>query len=200
MQPVVAIPRPARMLLRAIAALGLAVGLLVAPAATVNACSCAGLGGPIDIAKQAAADADLAFIGTVVEAGPGPADPDGFGPTVTYAFAVERVTAPVAAVIEVQTLDDPGGASCGFAFGLDETWFVTSYEHQGVLQTGLCSGNTELETLGELEQDQLSAMLTLEPIPMRAPADEIPWLPIAGIALGILAVGAVMVVAFRRDA
>jgi hypothetical protein len=56
----------------------------------------------------------------------------------------------------------------------------------------------ELESLGELEQDQLSAMLTLEPIPMRAPADEIPWLPITGIALGILAVGAVMVVAFRR--
>ena len=198
MQPVAAILRPARMLLRAVAAIGLAIGLLVTPAATVNACSCAGLGGPVDIAKQAAADADLAFIGTVVDAGPGPADPGGFGPTVTYAFAVERATAPVAAVIEVQTLDDPGGASCGFAFGLDETWFVTTYEHQGVLHTGLCSGNTELEALGDLERDQLLAMLTLEPIPMSAPAEEIPWPPIAGVALGILAVGSVMVVAFRR--
>jgi hypothetical protein len=198
MQPVTAFPRPTGVLLRVLAAIGLAIGLLVAPTATVKACSCAGLGGPVDVAKQAAADADLAFIGTVVDSGPGPADPDGFGPTVTYAFAVQRATAPVPAVIEVRALDDPGGASCGFAFGLDETWFVTTYEQQGGLQTGLCSGNTELETLGDLERNQLSAMLTLEPTAIPAPAEEIPWPAIAGIALGILAVGATMLIAFRR--
>ena len=196
MQPVTAIWRPAGVLLRVLAAIGLAIGLLVAPTATVNACSCASLGEPVDIAKQAAAGADLAFIGTVVDSAPGPADPNGFGPTVTYAFAVERATAQVPAIIEVRALDAPG-ASCGFAFGLDETWFVSTYEQQG-LETGLCSGNRELETLDDFERDQLSALLTLEPTAIPALADEIPWPAIAGIALGILAVGATMLIAFRR--
>ena len=197
MQPITANRRPAGVLLRVLAATGLAIGLLVAPAATVYACSCASLGEPVDIAKQAAAGADLAFIGTVVDSAPGPADPNGFGPTVTYAFAVERATARVPEVIEVRALD-ASGSSCGFAFGLDERWFVTTYEQQGGLQTDLCSGNRELETLDAFERNQLSALLSLEPTAIPAPSDEIPWPAIAGIALGILVVGATMLIAFRR--
>jgi len=195
MQPITANRRPAGVLLRGLAATGLAIGLLVAPAATVNACSCASLGEPVDIAKQAAAGADLAFIGMVVDSEPGPVDSD--GPTVTYAFAVERATARVPEVIEVWALD-ASGSSCGFAFGLDERWFVTTYEQQGGLQTDLCSGNRELETLDAFERNQLSALLSLEPTAIPAPSDEIPWPAIAGIALGILVVGATMLIAFRR--
>jgi hypothetical protein len=197
MQPIETSSRPARMLLRALAAIVLALGLLAAPTASVQACSCAALGGPMDVVRGAIASADVAFIGTVVDFRPAP-DLDGFGPMVAYAFDVERATVPIAEVIEVRALDDGGGASCGFTFGMDETWFVTTDQQDGALHTGLCSANTQLETLAEAEQEQIAALLTAEPFAAPAASDEFPWLPVGATALAILAVGAIMAVAFRR--
>jgi hypothetical protein len=200
MQPVRHPRRPRHMRLRAALGLLLALGLLAAPVSVVLACSCAFLGGPVDMARQAIADAEVAFIGTVVGTEPAPPDPAGFGPMVRYAFAVERATVPVDDLIEVRALDDGGGASCGFTFGINETWFVTTDQQDGVLHSGLCHGNLELEALADVDRDRIAAMLTAQP--RSSPEDdarEAGWLPIAGIAIAALAVGGTMVFAFRKD-
>ena len=201
MQPVRHPRRPRRMWLRAALGLLLALCLLAAPVSIVHACSCAFLGGPVDMARQAIADAEVAFIGTVVGSQPAPPDPDGFGPVVRYAFAVERATVQVDDLLEVRALDDGGGASCGFTFGTDETWFVTTYQQDGVLQTGLCNGNMELETLADADRERITAMLTAQPV--SNPDSDIGgagWVPVVGIAVAALAVGGTMVFAFRKDA
>jgi len=180
----------------------LALGMLAVPVVSVQACSCAFLGGTMDVVDAAIAGSDLAFIGTVVDKAVEPADADGFdhAPMVRYAFAVERSTIPVAQVVEVRALDDGGGGSCGFTFGLDETWFVATYEQDGVLHTGLCSGNVETRTLADGERGQIAAMLTAEPAPSPAPATNGSTLfPVAGVVLGVLVLGAVTVLLFRRD-
>jgi hypothetical protein len=201
MQPMGALGRPARMRLRLFVAVTLTVGLLAAPAATVRACSCAMIGGTLDAAVQAAAQAQVAFVGTVVDAdevGVGPFG--GSAPMVQYAFQVERATVPVPDLIAVHAVDDGGGASCGFTFGLDETWFVATHELDGDLHTGLCSGNTQVGTLTDGERDELSEVLAAVPFPaaeQRASWSD--WLPIAGIVLAVFAVGGITVLAFRRD-
>jgi hypothetical protein len=182
----------------------LALGLTAVPLATVQACSCAMIGGPDDVAAQAVRDGGVAFIGTVVDAAPAPADPDGFGGMVGYAFELERASVPIsAAVIEVRALDDGGGASCGFTFGRGETWFVSAYEQDGALHTGLCNGNTRLGDLAQDDADRLrEILLPVEP-DADPPAEEgagltLDWVAVAGATL---LVGAILltVFAFLRD-
>jgi hypothetical protein len=194
--------RPRGMRIRGLIGSLLALGMLAVPVASVQACSCSFLGGTMDVVDAAIAGSDLAFIGTVVDTAVEPADADGFDhpPMVRYAFAVERSTLPVAEVVEVRALDDGGGGSCGFTFGLDETWFVAAYEQDGALLTGLCSGNVETHTLANGERGQIAAMLTAEPVPSPAPAASGSTLfPVAGVVLGVLVLGAVTVLLFRRS-
>jgi hypothetical protein len=181
----------------------LALGLTAVPLATVQACSCAPVGGPEEVAAQAARDGGVAFIGTVVDAAPAPG-PDGFGPVVGYAFEVEHASVPIsAAVIEVRALDDGGGASCGFTFGRGESWFVSAYEQEGALHTGLCNGNTRMTEMTKESIDRLREVLLPVQPTVDPPAEEgtgltLDWVTAAGATL-LLGAILLTVFAFRRD-
>jgi hypothetical protein len=183
----------------------LALGLTAVPLATVQACSCAMIGGPEEIAAQAARDGSVAFIGTVVDAAPAPADPDGFGQVVGYAFEVEHASVPISAsLIEVRALDDGGGASCGFTFGIGESWFVSAYEQDGALHTGLCGGNTRMTELAPDSVDRLREMLLPVTPTVDAPTEvgtgvTLDWVT-AAAAAGLLGAILLTIFAFRRDA
>lgn len=174
---------------------------LAAPLATVQACSCSWLGGTEDVAVQAIAKADVAFIGTVTAASPVIGfDAIGFGGlNVQYSFNVERASVGTKATIDIKAVDDGGGASCGFTFDVGDRWLVAASDEGGSLRTGLCAGNTSLDGDGAAMAERLAARL-----PFAAPAGEngrlgfLSYAPaIAGAALAFAAT-ALAVLAFRR--
>ena len=180
-------------------ALTLAVGWV--QVGVVRACSCAGPGGPVDVAIQAARDANVAFTGTVVGTRPAAPDPNGFGPMVAYAFEVDHASDEVDGTIEVHALDDGGGASCGFTFAMGEAWFVSASLADGRLQTGLCNGNQRLADLHLDEVERIEGVLPQTPAADAAASPggwQVPWALIGGAAALIAAV-AVTVLAFRGD-
>lgn len=188
--------RQMRFLLAAIFAIGLA-GM---SAGRVAACSCMPLG-----ASEAAAAADAAFAGTVVDEMPvgietGPvgamaATVPGQMPLaqVVYTFAVDGVAkGEVPARVEVLAGGD--GASCGMIFGIDERWLVFTHWDGATHSTGLCSGNVALEPGADAPLPLMApAELTEEPVPASIP---MPVLVVLGSVLALLAVS---VFAFRRE-
>ena len=174
----------------------LSLATMAMPLARVAACSCAMPGSP----EESIATAEVAFVGTVVDVAPGGDDPDMQMATVRYAFDVERASVPAEQTVEVRSLDDPGGAACGFTFGEGERWLVMAGSHDGVLQTNLCSGNVMLSDLDEPAVEEILAALPNTPVEetstASAPAQSIPMPVIVG-GLAALALVAVMVVAFR---
>lgn len=186
---------PASLLLAA----GLSLATMSMPLAFVAACSCAMMGGPVESIQAA----EMAFIGTPIESAPGGADPAmGMG-TVRYAFQVERASVATDAVIEVQALDDPGGAACGFSFPLGERWLVMAHRQDGALHTNLCSGNLLLEQIDDAEQERVMSALPVTPDPpaisQAVPAQAPFPVPVVVGGVAALALVAVMVIAFRGD-
>ncbi len=208
MQPDGALERPAPMIiwsaLRAAMGLLLALAALGAPTASVLACTCASLGtGPADVARSAAANGGIGFIGTVVAARPAPRDPNAIGDVVAYTFEVQRATAPVSATIEVRALNDPGGASCGFVFGVDEEWFVAASPDGSDLHTNLCSDNRRVQEIQAAEMERLVEVLPEQPAPggndqAGGGLNLASWLPIGAVVGIVVVIGGVMAVAFRR--
>jgi hypothetical protein len=204
MSPNGAIRRPGRMTLphasaRLLIVLVVLVIVTVVPTAQVAACSCGMLGKPAEVVRAS----DITFIGTAVDTAPGEPSDLG-GSNVRYAFDVERATAATDPVVVVQALDDGGGASCGFTFGLGERWLVAAYRHEGDLETNLCSGNRLAD---ELPAEELAAYQDLmpevppepaEPAEPRAGSDlSIPAAILIG-AMGAVLLGGVTVLATRR--
>ena len=177
----------------------LSLATMAMPLAHVAACSCAMSSGP----EESIASAEMAFVGTAVEAMPGGDDPGmGMG-TIRYAFEVERASVPTDAVVEVRALDDPGGAACGFSFGLGERWLVLAHGQDGSMHTNLCSGNLLLTQMDDAELEGILSSLPVTPEPATAAAagqgeGAFP-VPIIVGGLAALALVAVMVVAFRGD-
>ena len=172
----------------------LAVASLLAPTASVLACSCAGGG---SVAATLGGN-ELVLLGTVVGAAEAPVGD--MGQQMAYAVDVERSSQPVAATVEVRATFGDGGASCGFEFGVGQRWFIGAFEQDGVLQTNLCSGNALADELPDADVDEIVAMLPAEQesapsAPMEA-TPEIPWGPI-GLGAGALLILAVTVLAFR---
>ena len=175
---------------------------LAAPVAIVRACSCSWLGGTEEVAVQAMAQADVALIGTVTAASP----VIGFGamgfggPNVRYSFDVERASVETDATIDVEAVDDGGGASCGFTFDVGDRWVVAASRDGGTLSTHLCAGNTQLT--GEPGMaERLLARLPFAPAPETddGPLDAfVRFAPAAAGAGLVLAAIAVTAVAFRR--
>jgi hypothetical protein len=189
-------------LLSAISALVLALAVSWVPVGVAHACSCLSLGGPVDAAMAAAREASIAFTGTVVGARPAPQPPGGFGSMVAYAFEVDHASDDVETPIEVHALDDGGGASCGFTFGIGEEWFVTASVGDGALQTNLCSGNLRLADLNPAEAEQLRSVLPEQPAaggPAQPAGFEVPWVLILVLS-GLAAAVGLTVFAFRGDA
>jgi hypothetical protein len=189
-------------LFSAISALVLALAMSWVPVGVAHACSCLSLGGPVDAAVAAAGDASIAFTGTVVGARPVPERPGGFGSMVAYAFEVDHASDDVETPLEVHALDDGGGASCGFTFGMGEEWFVTATAEDGALQTNLCRGNLRLEDLDPAEGERLRAALPEQPAaggPAQPQRFEVPWVLILALS-GLAAAVGITVFAFRGEA
>ena len=130
-------------------------------------------------------------------------------PLVRYAFEVERASQVTPAVVEVAALDDGGGASCGFTFGVGERWLVVATSEGGSLRSNLCSGNVPVEGIGEAEIADLVDLLPVEPEPTSPPPAAAPaaspsggaGMPLLAVLVGLAATGAliaVMVPALRR--
>ncbi len=152
--------------------------------------------------EESIAAAEVAFVGTVTGAAQGGEDRGlGMG-TVRYAFDVERASVPAEATVEVSSLDDPGGAACGFSFGVGERWLVMAGMQDGRLQTNLCSGNVLLSELDDPAVEAILAALANTPDPPTAEAaNPAPSFPIPIVVGGVaaLALVAVMVLAFRGE-
>jgi hypothetical protein len=186
-------------------AIALAVTALTAPVATVHACSCMAFS-----TAEAVEAADLAFVGTVTDAAPGGKDPAMGMALIRYAFEIERASEQVGPMMEVVSHDDPGGASCGFAFGVGERWFVASASEGGLLRTNLCSGNRLVDELSPAEADELVSLLPVEPVAQSPDPQSTPESPagsgvdgavLVAVLVGLAAaaaLAAVLVVGYRR--
>ena len=205
MQPLPRPGRPGRMpptrrVARTLLVLALALVATAVPIRQVAACSCMAFGSP----EELVAAHEVTFIGTVVDTAPGEGGGIG-GRNVLYAFDVERASEATDAVLAVQAVDDDGGASCGFAFGVGERWLVAAYRQGAQLETSLCSGN---QLAGDMAADELATYADLLPNVPPEPADPANEpagqsdvsIPVA-VALGGLAVlglAAAMLFAFRE--
>lgn len=182
------------MRIRLLLGLVLATVSLLAPTASVLACSCAG---GMSVAATLGGN-DVVLLGTVVDAVEAPAGD--MGQQMAYAVEIERASQPVAATVEVRATFGDGGAACGFEFGVGQRWFIGAYEQDGVLQTSLCSGNALADELPDADVAEIVAMLPAEteaePTVPAAVTPEVPWGPIA-LGVGAVLVLAVTVLAFR---
>jgi hypothetical protein len=195
MQPVTAIQRPAGVLLRVLGAIALAVGLLVAPAATVNACSCVFAG-----YEEAIAAADVAFIGTVVAKDGLPPFGGDIMPTARHAFDVTRSKAPMHSPFSLEVADG-SGSSCGLTMSIGEEWVVIASTWEGKLQTNLCSGTVLAESLDPGELGRIEHALPNNDPTAAAPTEDGMIIPapfiVAGAAALLVALASLL--AFRRD-
>ena len=174
----------------------LALGISTVPLGTVHACSCAMPGGPAEVV----ASADVVFVGTVADTAAAPGET---GPMIRHAFAVERASAETESLIEVQSLDDPGGAACGITFGVGERWLVAAYRDGATLQTNLCSGNQRTDEMPPAELAAYEELLSSVPEPADPSPQEVPGgvspalVATAVAAVAGLALAAVLVVVIR---
>lgn len=128
-------------LLRSLAALALVIGVSAIPIAQVAACSCMPMA-----PAEAAAMADAAFTGTVVQeqpmAGDAPLGPESMG-QILYTFQVDGIAK---GDVGAQTAVLAGGdsAGCGMSFAMNERWLIFAYRDGDRLGTGLCSANVPL--------------------------------------------------------
>lgn len=179
-------------LVRLVVAAAIALAVAGSAPARVAACSCA-VGEPGVQIREA----QLAFIGTVVDRQEtGAQTPIGM-PLIEYAFDVERASAPTDRITVVSAGE--GDASCGITFGVGETWLVIVPPPTDMGDTHLCAGNIRLADIGADERAGIEAMLPVVPASGQ-PAEESESVPPAVLLGGgaVVAVVGIGVFAFRR--
>jgi hypothetical protein len=142
-------------------------------------------------------DAKAVFSGTMVEADV--AEP-GFSPGV-WTFAVDKVYKGDGVTETQDVSSHTQSAACGLVFKEEKRYLVFAYENKGALETNSCM-NTR--PLGESEEPKLDAITTFASGDGPGPGAEVPptsdegsgWDPIAVGAMGLLAVSAIVAVAF----
>ena len=180
--------------IRAVAALALAAGLLIMPAARVAACDCA-----LTPLAQSVAEADVAVVGTLMtQVGPAP---DAGAPVEhIWTWAIERSRDPIepGELTVLAWTDD--GANCGVSFGSGERWLVIAHLEGGHLRTNGCLPNRLLGGDDPEVEEVVEAMIPVGDA-STLPEPEGLSLPPAVIAivLGIGAVAVVSLLAFRRE-
>ncbi|MFE3447641.1 hypothetical protein ACFXJ8_01795 [Nonomuraea sp. NPDC059194] len=214
--------------MRLLAALALLAALVLAPAGTACACSCATLK-PKEAVKGAAA----VFIGTVKAVRRLPGSPLGPRPPYVVTFAVDQVyKGDRVATVELATNAD--SASCGYDFTAGARYLVfaaSGARDSGLFATdpgtalysSLCSGNVELkpgssgplrrgDEVGSPVSKELLAALGAPTRPTAAPTTTpvspedandsslggLPWGPIAGGAVAAAALAAGLAGLLRR--
>lgn len=182
-------------MIRLAVAFVLLAGLAAVGPARVAACSCAWAELP-----EAVREAEVAFIGTLVG---GSAEGKAGGAVqqpILTTWAVERSRDPLDTDrMSISTWPDDG-ANCGTAFGANERWLLLAYEGENGLETNGCMRNHRLDG-GDPESEAIIQELVTVPVTASAsPPDagiEVPVPLLIGLA-GLLVIGLVSVVAFRR--
>lgn len=182
-------------MIRLVVAIVLLAGLGAVGPARVAACSCAWTELP-----EAVREADVAFVGTLLG---GAAQGSGGGPAqqpILTTWAVERSREALAGDrIEISTWQDDG-ANCGTAFGANERWLLLAYQGENGLETNGCMRNHRIDG-GDPESEAVIDELVTVPVTASAtPPDagiEVPVPLLIGLA-GLLAIGVISVLAFRR--
>lgn len=183
---------------RLVVAITLAIGLASVPVVAVHACSCAFLGYP-----EAIGEADLAFVGTVIDADE--PDRDAFAgglAEVAYAIDVERAKSPTPNPVTVHThLGD--GANCGLDLNVGERWLVIASAASGRPETNLCTGTTPYDGMDPETRAMVDPLLTETAAPVEeSPPEEsmtLPPTPALALIGATLLIAAVSVAAFRRE-
>lgn len=178
--------------MRCLLAFLLGIGLLVVPTQRAAACDCALIEIP-----EAVRQADVAFVGTLVEQLPGG---DNFGlPTLDeWHWSVERSrdVGSDATLVVNATVND--GANCGVAFATDERWLVIASVHDGVLQTNGCQPNHRMDGSAPDTEALISELLPHAAATAEAAAFSVP-LPLVVVIGGVVIVGGIGLLAFRRE-
>lgn len=165
--------KSANPLLRFLAALAIVVGVSAIPIAKVAACSCMPM-----VPGEAAAMADAAFTGTVVQEQPvGGNEPM---PQILYTFQVDGV-AKGDLGDETTVLAGGDSAGCGMSFAMNERWLIFANADGGQLATGLCSANVPLAADEE------------PPISVSAPTANAADDGGAGVPLGVIVPGVAVI-------
>lgn len=191
MEPASALRRPERMLrlVRALAALSLALGLSAVPLATVTACSCA-----MSELPDAILAADVAIVGTVegsVDLGR-----NDMGERVQTTWRVERSRDAIGTPLRLESWGD-SGANCGISFAAGERWLVLAYRGDSALETNSCMQNRRLDGSDPEGEAVIAELVTETPSTDQETTSAVPA-PIIAMALAVLLVGAASVIAFRR--
>lgn len=171
-----------------------------APMSSVLACSC-GFAGYAD----AIAAADVAFVGTVVaEAEPAGLDGGRPLPQATYAFDVSRSKGPMESPYEL-SVSFGNGANCGLDMSVGEEYVVIASEWEGNLTTNLCSGTALTDHIDPGELNRIEDALAVHepgevmPSPSESSTPDVP-VPVMVGGTGLLLIGVVSLLAFRRSA
>jgi hypothetical protein len=178
---------------RALAALSLAMGMSAVPLTTVRACSCAG--GELSDAVMAA---DVAIVAT--SQGSRPSGSDWMGEHVVTTWVVERSRDPIeSSRVDIGSHAD-SGANCGVSFAAGERWLVLADSAPGALVTSGCALNRRLDG-GDAEADAVIAELLTEVPDPEEPAGAALEIPASIIGVGLVAivVVAASVLGFRRE-
>lgn len=205
-----------RVLRSVILALALGIGLMAAPASrVVAACSC-----EFDAYAEAIAEADFAFIGTVVTADEPRATLTGLEVAV-YEFRVERGKGPMATPFDVTTPFANGEPNCGFNMDPGQEWLVIATDEDGPPRAEFCNGTSPLAALERAGLEAIDEALTVTPAdfdgpvapaviePPRLAEDADPdsagamapgvGTPLLFVVAAIAVIGIASLIAFRRD-
>jgi hypothetical protein len=185
-----------RALWRAIAIIGLAIGVTFVPVRQVAACDCA-----MRELPDAIAEADVAIVGTLAGASTAAAAPGPVTGPTEYVWSVERARDPMSAVTITIAAWPDDGANCGISFAAGERWLVLAYQSEGRLETNGCMSNVRLDA-SVPDTVALVESMVASPVDPRATAEGGGSFPAPIlVAVGALAVvAAISALAFRRSA
>lgn len=177
---------------RTLLAAVLAFGLAAAPIERAAACDCALVG-----VGEAVGEADVAFVGRLVEHVPG-GDNFGLPPLDEWHWSVERSRdAGLETFVTVRAAVNDG-ANCGVSFGIDERWLVVASVHDGVLQTNGCTPNRRVDGPADAETEAVVKLFVEVGEESAASTPSVPG-PLLVVVGAASLVGVVALVAFRRD-
>lgn len=169
-----------------------ALVLLAVPLQRVAACSCA-----MTTLPEALRDADVAFVGRLVERIPG-GDNFGFAPLDEWRWTVERSRDPglAAAIATVAPTED--GANCGVLFAPGERWLVLAHESEGQLHTNGCLPNRLMDPADPEVDALVAGFVPVSGAGSTGGGLDVP-VPILVAAAAAAAVAVVGLLAFRRE-
>lgn len=192
-------------LVRVLAGMGLALGVLAVPIARVAACDCA-----MTPVAEAVRSADVAFVGTLSGAGgdgaipaaegKGFARPVAIGGEIVWTWEVELARdADTPATVSVAAWQDDG-ANCGVSFGMNQRWLIVANVEEGTLRTNGCQPNRVVDGLDAEVDAVVGSMVEVSGVAQGGGDGALAMIgQIAPVVGGVALLGLVAGWAFRRE-